>query len=228
MGLIFSVLIINLPQLIFSLIYTLYGVVLSTFLVQREFSLLHTPGHRKPLRVSEPVGIQRSSYFISVPFRYGIPLTLFSALFHWLISQTFFLARITALRPDGLEDYGNTFSTMGYSPFAMIISETSYPLLQYLRANTYRPAALIVGFVNVGVIILLGCRKYDGTMRMASTNSMAISAACHCPAEDREFGYQLPIQWGVVEIGEDGIGHCTFTTAPCHVIRSPQEYMLYQ
>ncbi|KAI1370753.1 hypothetical protein F4677DRAFT_437391 [Hypoxylon crocopeplum] len=208
-GLILNVLIINLPQLIFSFIYTLYGVVLTTFLVQREFSLLHTHAHRKPLRVSEPVGIQRSGYFISVPFRYGIPLMVFSALFHWLISQSFFLARITALMPDGVEDYGNSFSTLGYSPYAIIVT-------------------LIIGSVNIGFLLLIGCRKYDGTMRMVSTNSMAISAACHCPVGDREFGYQLPIQWGVVEIGEDGIGHCAFTTAPCHVIRRPQEHMLYQ
>ena len=84
-----------------------------------------------------------------------------------------------------------------------------------------------MGFVNVLAIILLGCRKYDGTMRMVSTNSMAIGAACHSLDEDREFGYQLPVQWGVVKIGGDGIGHCAFTTAPCHVIQKPQEEVLY-
>lgn len=65
-------------------------------------------------------------------------------------------------------------------------------------------------------------------MSMVSTNSMAISAACHSLSEDREFGYQLPLQWGVVEIGEDGTGHCAFTTAPCHMIRKAEEYVLSQ
>ncbi|KAI8946798.1 hypothetical protein F4801DRAFT_596060 [Xylaria longipes] len=208
-GLISNVLIINSPQLLFSIMYSVCGAVLTTFLVQREFSLLYTRAHRKTLRVSEPVGIQRSSYFISLPLRYGVPVNLFSAVFHWLISQSFFLARITALLPNGVEDYANSFSTLGYSPYAIIITG-------------------IVGFANMVIIVLLGLRKYDGTMSMVSTNSMAISAACHSLAEDREFGHQLPLQWGVVEIGEDGIGHCAFTTAPCHVIEKAQEGVSYQ
>ncbi|KAI0454823.1 hypothetical protein F5B21DRAFT_504067 [Xylaria acuta] len=208
MGLVLNVLIINSPQLLFSVMYTLYGAIITTFLVQREFSLLYSSSHRKTLRVSEPVGIQRSSYFISLPFRYGIPLNVFSSLLHWLISQSFFISRITALKPTGVEDYENTFSTLGYSPLAIIITG-------------------ITVFVNIVMIILLGCRKYDGTMRMVSTNSMAISASCHGLNEDREFGYQLPLQWGVVEI-KGGIGHCAFTTAPCHVVQQLQENMLYQ
>ncbi|KAJ3566646.1 hypothetical protein NPX13_g7059 [Xylaria arbuscula] len=208
-GLILNVLIINSPQLLFSIMYSVCGAVMTTLLVQREFSLMYTRAHRKPLRVSEPVGIQRSSYFISLPLRYGIPLNLFSAVFHWLISQSFFLARITALMPDGTEDYGNSFSTLGYSPYAVIITG-------------------IVAFSNMMAIIMIGCRKYDGTMSMVSTNSMAISAACHSLPEDREFGHQLPLQWGVVEINQEGIGHCAFTTAPYHVIRKAQDGILYQ
>ncbi|KAI0455296.1 hypothetical protein F5B21DRAFT_524017 [Xylaria acuta] len=208
-GLISNVLIINSPQLLFSIMYSVCNATITTFLVQHEFSLMYTRAHRKPLRVSEPVGIQRSSYFISLPLRYGVPVNLFSAVFHWLISQSFFLARVTALLPNGEEDYANSFSTLGYSPYAIIITG-------------------ITAFANIMIIILLSCRKYDGTMSMVSTNSMAISAACHSLAEDREFGHQLPLQWGVVEIGEDGIGHCAFTTAPCHVIRKAQEGILYQ
>ncbi|KAI1130524.1 hypothetical protein F5Y10DRAFT_235421 [Nemania abortiva] len=208
-GLILNVLIINSPQLLFSIMYTVCGAIMTTCLVQREFSLMYTRAHRKPLRVSEPVGIQRSSYFISLPLRYGGPLNLFSAVFHWLVSQSYFLARVTALLPNGEEDYANSFSTLGYSPYAIIITG-------------------IVAFTQITIVILLGCRKYDGTMSMVSTNSMAISAACHGLAEDRDFGHELPLQWGVVEIGEDGIGHCAFTTAPHHVIRKAEEGVLYQ
>ncbi|KAI0183494.1 hypothetical protein EV127DRAFT_352591 [Xylaria flabelliformis] len=208
-GLISNVLIINSPQLLFSIMYSVAGAMLTTFLVQREFSLMYAKAHRKTLRVSEPVGIQRSSYFISVPLRYGIPFNLFSAVFHWLISQSYFIARITALLPNGNEDYGNSFTTLGYSPYAMIITGGT-------------------AFINLMTIVLIGCRRYDYTMRMLSTNSMAISAACHVLDEDREYGDQLPLQWGVLEIGEDGIGHCSFTTAPCHEIRKAQEGVLYQ
>jgi hypothetical protein len=128
-GLIENVLIINSPQLLFSIMYTVAGAIMTTFLVQREFSLMYTRAHRKALRVSEPVGIQRSSYFISLPLRYGIPVNVFSALFHWLISQSYFLARVTALLPDGTEDYAQSFSTLGYSPYAVIVSElNSHPI----------------------------------------------------------------------------------------------------
>jgi hypothetical protein len=84
---------------------------------------MHLGENRKPLRVSEPVGIQRSSYFISLPWRYGIPLYGSSAVMHWLVSQSLFLARITALNPDGTLDNVNSFSTTGNSPIAVIISE---------------------------------------------------------------------------------------------------------
>lgn len=119
-GLISNILVANLPQLIVSLLYLSYNAMLSCFLVQLEFSKMCTL--RKPLRVSEPEGIQRSSYFISLPLKYGVPLYTTSGIIHWLISQSFFLARITAFLPDGSVDQDNSFSTCGYSPIALFIS----------------------------------------------------------------------------------------------------------
>ncbi|KAK2058644.1 hypothetical protein LY76DRAFT_593104 [Colletotrichum caudatum] len=58
-------------------------------------------------------------------------------------------------------------------------------------------------------IIALGFRKYDGGKRMVATNSKAISAACHPPAEDQSQGHLLPVRWGVVELDENNRGHCT-------------------
>lgn len=106
---------------------------MSTFLVQREFSHMYKAEKRKPLRVSEPVGIQRSSYFISLPLRYGIPLTASSTLLHWLISQSLFLARITAMKPDGSTDLTNSFSTCGYSPMAIIIGTLDFDFVPSFR-----------------------------------------------------------------------------------------------
>lgn len=45
---------------------------------------------KKPLRVSAPRGIQRSTYFISMPWRYGVPLISSISVLHWLISQSIF------------------------------------------------------------------------------------------------------------------------------------------
>lgn len=120
-GLILNVLLANLPQLILSVLYILLNSMLSTFMVQREFDQMDTK--RKPLRVSEPTGIQRSSYFISLPLRYGVPFYVTSGLMHWLISQSLFLARVTAVLPDDVVDQDNSFSTTGYSPIAIFISE---------------------------------------------------------------------------------------------------------
>lgn len=84
-----------------------------------------------------------------------------------------------------------------------------------------------MGTFIVIFIVVIGFRKYDGTMSMVSTNSMAISTACHVLDEDREDGFLLPVQWGVVEM-KDGTGKCSFTTAPSHQIKMPEVGLKYQ
>lgn len=92
-GLISNVLLANLPQFLLSILYMLSNTVLSTFLVQREFSHMCQEHKRKPLRVSEPIGIQRGSYFISLPLRYGVPLYVMSSVLHWTISESLFFSK---------------------------------------------------------------------------------------------------------------------------------------
>ncbi|KAH9230485.1 hypothetical protein K456DRAFT_55561 [Colletotrichum gloeosporioides 23] len=207
-GLITNVLLANLPQLVLSIVYIMYNTMLSTFLVQREFSRMYNPEFRKPLRVSEPVGIQSSSYFVSLPLRYGIPLYASSGVIHWLISQSLFLARIRAISADGSDDEANSFSTCGYSPIAVFI-------------------AMLAGLVIIVFIVAIGFRRYDGTMRMVSTNSLAISAACHVLEEDRASGYLLPVQWGAIQM-TGGEGKCAFTTAAADTVKVPQQGLRYK
>lgn len=123
-GLILNALIANSPQLITSLFYVVYNSMLTKFLVQHEFDRMAKEENRKPLRVSEPVGIQRGSYPISLPMRYGLPQMVGTAVLNWLISQAFFLARITAVFPDNSIDRENTFSTCAYSPIALFLCES--------------------------------------------------------------------------------------------------------
>lgn len=122
LGLICNILVANAPQVLVSLFYIAYNTMLTTFLMQREFSRMHQSP--RTLRVSHPVGEQRSSYPISLPFRYGLPLQVSSAVVNWLISQSLFLARITALNPDGSVDRAHSFSTCGYSPMAVVIGKS--------------------------------------------------------------------------------------------------------
>jgi hypothetical protein len=62
-------------------------------------------------------------------------------------------------------------------------------------------------------LVGFGFRYYDGTMPLFSTNSLAISAACHPPDEDKAGGYLMLVIWGVTEIDSNRVGHCTVTTA---------------
>jgi len=71
------------------------------------------------------------------------------------------------------------------------------------------------------VIVAIGFRNYDSVMRMVSTNSKAISAACHVLNEDQNEGYLLPVQWGVVSKAGD-VGHCAFTSAKRKSVKPPE------
>lgn len=123
-GLIANVLFANSPHFVLSSAYIFYNAMIRTFLMQRELSYMHNEGRRKTLRVSEPIDIQRGSYLISLPLRYGLPLYASSAFMHWMISQAFFLARITAMEADGSIDPMNSFSTCGYSQIAVFICKS--------------------------------------------------------------------------------------------------------
>lgn len=65
---------------------------------------------------------------------------------------------------------------------------------------------------QIAAVIVLGFRKYAEQMSLVSTNSRAISAACHVLPEEVKDSYLLPIRWAVVEVDEFAICHCAFTT----------------
>jgi hypothetical protein len=74
---------------------------------------------RKALRVSHPRGIQRGSFFLSLPLRYGVPMMILFALLHWLISQSGFVIRTFEFDWDRTPQPG--FTTSGFSiPAALI------------------------------------------------------------------------------------------------------------
>ncbi|KAF9060830.1 hypothetical protein BDP27DRAFT_1339014, partial [Rhodocollybia butyracea] len=100
-----SVLLANIPQLIFSMIYLVFNSLCTKLFLALEWSsYAHS---RKPLRVSDPHGDQRSTYFLNIPFRFGFPLMVYSVLLHWLLSQSIFVVAITAWNGD-VVDTANT------------------------------------------------------------------------------------------------------------------------
>lgn len=175
--------------------------------VAKEWSTYGTD--RKPLRVTSPVGQQRGTYWLNVPFRFAIPITIVSGLFHWLASQSIFMVQISVTQ-SGSRDIYTHISTCAYSPVAIILTTT------------------IGSLIALGGTVL-GLFRCPTGMPMASSCSAAISAACHPLPEDVDAGLK-PVQWGVVSHGTRGyngevaIGHCSFSSLP---VESPISGRIY-
>ncbi|KAL8916213.1 MAG: hypothetical protein Q9208_008642 [Pyrenodesmia sp. 3 TL-2023] len=188
-SLVLPIFVANFPQLLLSFLYLTYNDLFTCMLLCREWT--GYAQHRKPLRVTRPMGKQRSTYSLQLPYSYGIPLVLVSGALHWLVSQSIFLARITVFDSLDREDERYSVSTCGYSCIAIIS-------VIFVSTTT-----LVAGIAN-------GFRKYPAGMTLAGSNSAAISAACHAPAEDVSASV-LPVKWGAVWT-EGKIGHCCFTS----------------
>ncbi|KAL8901925.1 MAG: hypothetical protein Q9207_004966 [Kuettlingeria erythrocarpa] len=188
-GIVLPVFVANSPQLLLSFLYLAYNDLFTCMLLSREWT--GYAQYRKPLRVTRPRGKQRSTYFLELPYSYGIPLLIVSGALHWLVSQSIFLARITVFDSLDREDERYSVSTCGYSCIAII---------SVIFVSTI---ALLAGNAN-------GFRKYPVGMPLAGSNSAAISAACHAPADDVDASV-LPVMWGAVRT-EGKIGHCCFTS----------------
>ncbi|OJD32109.1 uncharacterized protein BKCO1_410003 [Diplodia corticola] len=187
----------NVFQLIASGQYLLYNSVLTSLLAAAEWNSFLVK--RRTVRVSCPKGIQRSSYFLSLPFRYGIPLSLSSSILHWLISQSIFTVQTIAyVSPDFERDPTLDASVIGFSIMGLILS--------LILISTILIAVCSIGIFN----------KYDGKpypMPLAFTCSAAISAACHAHPDDRD-AHLLPLMWGfVADTPGSTSGRFCFTTA---------------
>lgn len=173
-GIIWMVLLANTPQLLVSLAYFMYNALLSCMLLAAEYDDYAL--QRKPLRVSWPKGSQRSTYYLSLPYRYSIPLLGASAVLHWLVSQSLYFVEIIPYDIHG-DLYATKTITCGYSPQAIIL-------------------AMILGGVLIGGSIVLGMRRFKSSMPLALYCSAAISAACH-PCTEGDHGMK-PVQWGEI------------------------------
>jgi hypothetical protein len=180
-------------------IYFAYNSLMTTYLVAHEWGKFSK--ERKALRVSAPKGVQRSSYFLTLPFKYSIPLLAFSMALHFFISTSVFLVRTTFYDISGKLDEEASQSHVGFSSMGIIL-------------------ALLVGTTMVVALVLLAwLRKYPAEMPLVSTRSAAISANCHAMKGDED-AHLFPVKWGVID-DEEGRYKCTFTTA--HDVRSPVE-----
>lgn len=217
----------NTPQLIFSFLYFGFNGILTSMRVAVEWS--NYAGKRKPLRVSNnPQLAQRSNHFLSIPYRYAIPLMVTSGMMHWLISESLFMVGIEAWDENMQRDPSSDIITCGYSPRAML-------------------STICVGVLMFGGLVGLAMRRLPSAMPVAASCSLAIAAACH-PRYDPNKGQRpggddedvemdsergdeedmgcLPVQWVAVHV--DGpIGHCSFTSDD-HDVGMPEGGHEYQ
>lgn len=193
--LVINILLANLAQLIISFLFLAYNSILTAMLMAKEWS--EFAKNRKYLRVTSPVGNQKATYWLSLPYRYAVSLLLSSMLLHWLTSQAIFLDRRIVEQVWWNEPYTDndvgSVSTVGYSPFAVIL-------------------CLLLGVLMLFALFAIGFRRYKPGLPLAASCSAAISAACHLPAGEKDSS-TLPLQWGV-RAGEswDAVGHCSFSS----------------
>ena len=184
------ILLANLPQLVLSSLYFMYNSLYTCMLSATEWSRFARD--RKALRVTSPTHTQRSTYWLALPWRYSLPLSMASSLMHWLVSQSIFLARVDVYDPRN-EHGSESISTCGYSAYAIVI-------------------VIIVGTTMVLALLITGYRKLDPGIPLVGSCSLAISAACHRPVDD-EHAALMPVQWGAVSHETmEAPGHCCFTS----------------
>ncbi|CAG8889269.1 unnamed protein product [Penicillium egyptiacum] len=198
-----NVVIANIPQLLITVSYFFYNSVLTSMLATAEYSSYGTSS--KPLRVTWPIkgSTQQSTYWLSMPYRYGVPLIVIYMVLHWLISQCVFYVRVNAYDWVGRQIQHNSISSMGHNRLAIFIS-------------------ILVGAFMVCLLIGVSFRRFKSEMPLAGACSAAISAACHPPKdEDLSHVARGPVMWGETvassswgDFGatEDDKGHCSFTS----------------
>lgn len=190
-----NVLFDNSWQFFISCAYLIYNSLLSTFLVSDE--LVCYSKYRKTLRVSAPQGIRRSSYFVSMPARYGLPLIGTIGILHWTVSQSILVICIDRYLSNGMEQPTMRYVTSGFSCIAILTcrlySFTLHPHICIIILMGL--VAIMIGIVLLIALVILGMHKYNDEIPLASTCSAAISALCHPPAEDSEAAY-FEVMWG--------------------------------
>lgn len=211
-GFFFATFFANMFQIVVSALYFLYNNLLTVMLVAAEWN--DYVSERKTLRVSCPRGVQRSSYFLSLPYKYSVVLLICSGLLHWMISQSVFVIQTVGfVAPDFKHDSKLDASVIGYSSMGIILSMAL-------------GGAMVVALIMIGVFGKYKPKNLKGApgegeptypMPLVSTCSAAISAACHRHSEDIH-AHLLPVRWGYVTDVVDtepgiGKGRFCFTTA---------------
>lgn len=172
----------NAPQLLLSIFYFLCNGLLTCMLVAAEWNQYGT--QRKFLRVSWPKGQQRTTKFLSLPWKYAGPMLALSATLHWLLAETFFFTNVQYM------DYNHE-----------VDDDSSF----YGAKWSFLPMFILILLMTVSILLLcvLGAFPLRSHMPLATHCSAAISAACHAPADGRDAALK-PVMWGELPDEDDG------------------------
>jgi hypothetical protein len=194
----------NLPQAIVSCLYFAYNTVYTSFLSAAEWARFSREA--KTLRTTDPLGGQRSTYWLSLPWTYALPLATASSVLHWLISQSLFIARTEVLSTTGAPE-PLSYMEVGYSPLAILLS-------------------VLFGSCMVLAMLINGARKLGGDSVLVGGNSLAIAAACR--REEEEEGLErLRVVWGVIRHEAGGMPGKVGFTGLIEQCERPREGDLY-
>ncbi|KAJ6161058.1 hypothetical protein N7470_004454 [Penicillium chermesinum] len=203
----------NLPQFAMSYIYLGLNNAVSSILAMKEWCG-YSLGSSKPskgLRVTKPAPntAQRSSYFLSVPYKWRLPIMAVMAVAHWLVSEI--------VTPHQLE------FVLQFTPRSSPMNRPLYSyesnIQWFLNMMVYALAA--DGFLCFMLIGLCFLMKFPGGIPLAGCCSASKAAACRptgFDGKDAELPPDLAFQelkWGVVPSPSEatsGIGHATFST----------------
>ena len=197
------VLLANACQQVISLLYMLFNRLLTSICLTKEWAQFTQTC--KPLRVTHPIDSQRSSYFISLLWRYGAPFSVAFAIRYFLVSQAIFLSYQVCYLPTNSNDESPVEDTpcsapeTAFSPFTALI-------------------AILWGVAILAAFLLLALKKAPANMPVVGSCSAAISANCQRPNGDSQ-GFSLHVQWGtIVPPEEEGsrLGWCSFTGVRLH------------
>jgi hypothetical protein len=200
-GLMKDIIIVNLPQLLLSILYFQYNGLFTSMLAGCEWTRFGN--RRKLLRVSKPTQQQRSTYWLSLPWRYSLPLMGLSATMHWLLSRSLFLVRILVHDFNNEPEPKRNISACGYSPLAILL-------------------VIIMLILMIGIVVAFGFRRLPTVSPMVAPMSWAISAACH---DDDPGAAWKPVKWGVAGITSPcGVGRLCLSSKE---VELPAEGHLY-
>ena len=197
------ILLANAPQVIISVIYFFGNALLTSMLLSAEYDSFAI--RRRPLRVSWPSGSQRSTYFLTIPYKYSIPSMTISAILHWLVSQSLFFTVITIHvilpNPDSVQK--NLLRSSAWSPIPTVF-------------------AICLVLVILLILLALGLVPMKSSMPLAGNCSAAISASCHPPSGDKDA--TKPVMWGEVSSrgrDDESVDGCRQSSTTNTTIQAP-------